>query len=184
MGKDNVTAAKPAVGGAAYMAATGSTLPTTAVATLDTAFKALGYISEDGLTNSNTPSSDVVKAWGGDVVLTLEKGKTDTFKFMLLESMDVNVLELVYGEDNVSGTLTAGISISANADDLEEHAFVFDMVLKGDVVKRIVVPSGKVTGVEDVTYNQGAAVGYNITITANPDSDGNTHYEYIKAPTT
>lgn len=65
----NVSAGKPAVGGAVSVAALGSTLPTDSTTALDAAFKSLGYCSEDGLTNSNSPESDQINAWGGDVVL-------------------------------------------------------------------------------------------------------------------
>ena len=58
----NVTAAKPKVGGAVYSAPLGTTLPTDATTALNVAFKALGYISEDGLKNKNSPSSENVKA--------------------------------------------------------------------------------------------------------------------------
>ena len=48
-----------------------------------------------------------------------------------------------------------------------------------DALKRVVLPNAKVTTVGDITYSDGAAVGYETTVSAFPDADGNTHYEYI-----
>ena len=177
----NVTAAKPKLGAAIHVAPVGTTLPTDATSTLDNAFVALGYASEDGLTNSNSPESDTVKAWGGDTVLTLLTSKDDTFSLTLIEALNVDVLKLVYGDDNVTGTLATGITVKANSEDLQEHAFVIDMILKNQALKRIVIPQAKVSEVGDITYSDSDAVGYETTLHCTADASGNTHYEYLKA---
>lgn len=180
----NVSTAKPKVGGAIYSAPLGSTLPTDATSTLDSAFKSLGYISEDGLKNENSPESESIKAWGGDTVAVVQSDKPDVFKYTLIEATNIDVLKEVYGDDNVAGTLSTGIEIKANAIELEEHCLVIDMVLKGGVLKRIVIPNGKVTEIGEISYADADAIGYETTLQAVPDTDGNTHYEYIKKTVT
>lgn len=178
----NVTAGKPKVTGAVYRAASGTSAPTSADATLAEAFKALGYVSSDGVTNSNKAATQVVRAWGGDVVDVPVSEHTDTFKLKLIEVMNLDVLKAVHGSDNVTGsTLASGISVSANADDPEEGVWVIDQILKGNVAKRIVIPKGKISDLDDIVYKDSEVVGYGITITCLPDGTGNTHYEYMKA---
>lgn len=179
----NVSTAKPKVGGAVYSAPLNATLPKDAITELDTEFKSLGYISEDGLSNENTPESENIKAWGGDTVASVQTSKEDSFTYTLIEATNINVLKEVYGDSNVTGDLETGITIKANNKELEEHCLVIDMILKGGVLKRIAIPSGKVSEVGEISYADADAIGYETTIQAIPDADGNTHYEYIQKPT-
>ena len=177
---NNVTVGKPKVGGSVFCAPVGSKLPTDATSTLDKAFQSLGYISEDGLTNANSPDSDKIKAWGGDTVLNYQKEKPDTFQMKLIEALNPEVLKTVYGDGNVSGDLTTGLTVKANSTAAEDHSWVVEMVLNQNVLKRIVIPCAKITEIDDIVYADEEAVGYDITVSATADSDGNTHYEYLK----
>lgn len=174
----NVQAGKPKVGGAVFVAEAGTTLPTDCTSTLSSSFACLGYISEDGLTNDNSPETDTKKAWGGDPVMVTQTAKPDTFKYTMIECTNIDVLKFVYGASNVTGTLSTGVTVKATSDEAEEKVIVIDTLL-GGVAKRICIPKGKVSALDTITYKDDDAVGYGVTVEALSDGTA-THYEYLK----
>ena len=101
----NVSTSSPKITGAIYYAPLGTTLPTDAKTALDAAFKGVGYISEDGLTRSQSRSSNDIKEWGGGVVTTVQTEYKESFKFKMIETLSDIVQKAVYGEKNVTGKL-------------------------------------------------------------------------------
>jgi len=177
------SAAKPRIAGGIYRAAKTATAPTSADSSLDPAvFTCLGYVSEDGLVNSIGRETDTKKAWGGDTVLIIQNDFTDSFQFSLLEVLNKDVLGTVHGEGNITGSdLDTGIKVTVNSTEPTEYMWVFDMIMNGGVLNRLVIPCARVQEVGDITYSSSDLVEYDVTITAIPDASGNTHYEYKKA---
>ena len=176
------SAAKPKAAGCLYRAPKGTTGPTSVDAALDPAvYTCLGYLSEDGITNSIARSSEVKKAFGGDTVLTIQNDFTDSFKFKFIEVLNKYVLGTVHGEANVTGSdLDTGLAIEVNSDELTEYLWVIDLIMNDDTLSRTVIPAGRITEMGDITYTSSDLVAYDVTVTAVADSSGNTHYEYKK----
>lgn len=177
-----VSTGKPKVGGAIFRAPKGTPLPTSATEALDPAFIDLGFVSEDGVTNSNARDSEDIKAWGGTTVLTSQTDVSDTWAAQFIEAMNTEVLKMVFGEKNVTGDLENGITVTVNAEESLEAAYVFDMILKGGVLKRVVLPCAKMSELGDTVYKDDEAIAYDVTLTALPDEKENMHYEYIITP--
>ncbi len=172
------SAVKPGVGGGIWSAAKGSTLPTDASTALDSAFSSLGYVSDAGVQRSISRDSNVVHAWGGDPVAVLNTKKTETFKFKLIEPSDVGVLGITFGE--ASGTLATGITVKSKSDISTPRAYVISTLMADSVHQRIVIPEGVVTNIGEIVYVDNDVVGFELTITAIADAQGNTAYEYQK----
>ena len=86
---------------------------------------------------------------------------------------------MVYGDDNVSGSLEEGISVKANSEELEAASYVIDLALRDKAIKRIVIPNAKISEVGDTVYSDSDAVGFETTLSCMPGDDGDTHKEYI-----
>ena len=179
----NVSVGKPLASGAIFVAPSGTTAPTDAKTALAATFNCVGYISEDGVTNTIKTDSKPVKAWGGDAVLSSQTSREETFKFKMIEANEVS-LEQAFGKGNVSKDSVSGaITVKHNGKEHGVYVYVVEIVLSSSKVKRVVVPNGKVIELGDVVYKDDEAIGYEVTLSAAPDSSGNTAYEYIAAVT-
>lgn len=168
---DNV---RVGVSGAIYCAPEGTALPTDATAALNAAFDELGFIDENGVTESQSTSVTNIKAWQNSAVVRKIQTEHDlTYAFAALETNPA-VLEAYYGNytDGPDGSveITGGV--------LPNLCWIID-VYDGDNTTRIVVPEGQITAPGDVIYGAGDAVKYPMTLTAFPDDDGVKAYVYF-----
>lgn len=171
----------PADGAAVYVAPLGTALPTSATAALNVAFVDLGWVGEDGVTNSISRDITKHRAWGGEVVKVTQDNYTETIKLTLLETSS-NVLKVVYGDANVTpGGDYQSLKVEHSRLPLGRKSFVIDFI-DGDAVGRIVVREGQVTEVGDVVYVHKDITRYEITIDVfKPDNADNavvTYFDY------
>lgn len=159
LNKNNITTGKPKVSGCIYRAPKGATLPTDATSDLDSAFKSLGYITEDGVNIDNAASKNMIKAWGGDVVITTDGDKGYQAGFSLMEHLNTEVQKVVYGDDNV----TEG-KINATGEVGDTAAYVIERVTKNGKADRIVIPEADVASIGSVSFKDADAVVYPVTL--------------------
>ena len=172
----NVFASMPSATGALLRAPLGTAVPTTAAGAPAAAFIDLGYIGEDGFTQSESRDTDKKKAFGGDTVKVLQTDYTVTVQFAFLESTNANVLKAVYGEDNVS-VVGGEIVVKKNKKQSPHATWLIDVV-DGDSLIRTVIPDGQITEVDDITKVHTDTIMYTVTMECFPVA-GDNLIEYI-----
>lgn len=179
---NNVAVGKPNfdVSGGVLAAPLGTELPDSFNGMFNEALKSIGYVSEDGVTESSNMSTDDIKAWGGVKVRTVQTEYAPTLQFTLLESTNGDALKFVFGEKNVT-TEDGVLKVRRNAKAKDRLALVLPM-LDGENARMLVVPRGQVTEVGDITYVDSEAIAYEVTVTCDPDDNNDNLLEYIEVP--
>lgn len=176
----SANAVRVAVTGAAYVAPPKTTLPTDSESTWNAAFTDIGWISDDGITESNSADSTEIKGWqGGQTVRKVISSSEMTFSFTAIETSKT-VLELYHKGSKVV-TTTGKSVLAVKAPGPDRRTFGFD-VIDGDSHIRIVIPDGEVTETGDITYKGDEAIAYELTITAYPGPDGTVAFKYSNDP--
>lgn len=174
----NVSTIKPSTTGAIWIGGSSATVPTSASAAM-TGFTCVGFISEDGVKKGISRDSESIKDWGGNTVTTVQKDYEATYTFTMMEITNESVLKAYYGDDNV--TITGNkITVKGSSAELPKHPWVIDTVLNDGRKCREVIPSGKISDTGDIEYKRDEAMGYEVTITALPDSAGYPFYIYYE----
>ncbi|MFJ4656128.1 hypothetical protein ACIP5Y_33070 [Nocardia sp. NPDC088792] len=172
-----------AVTGGVLVAPLATKLPIGAAGTIDPAFKALGYVSEDGIESMGERKIESVKDWNADIIAQLQTEHSVRFGLTLYAVWDQDVLGEVFGSTNVvptpatssTGTL---YTVKETGTPLPRRAWVFDM-LNEDKKLRIVLPNAKITSVTEKKFVSNALAGFTITVEAFKDDAGVKAYRYL-----
>lgn len=145
--------------GAVYVGLTSATAPATLYAAT-TGFTDLGYIGEDGVTESHDESVEKLRGWqNGAVVRTVRVDGSVTFQFTLLETTEAGV-ELAYGT-----TVSAGVYL-IDLQNTRDHVSLILDVVDGDEMERVYIADAEVIELGDVVRVNSQIKAYPITVEA------------------
>ena len=133
--------------------------PTNATSELDASWKDLGYVSEDGVTETTEQSSTVLRAWqNAKKVRTLIEEGSVRYQMRLIQT-SADTVALYYG-----GTVAPDGSIVVDPTK-ERPVIAFDIdVIDGDNIIRAYAPEAQVIEVGDQVYSNGEPIGYEVTV--------------------
>lgn len=180
----HVYAAEPLATGSCLVAPLGTPLPTSATEELNEAFVDLGHVGEDGFTETTERSVEKKKNFGGKTVKILQTDYTHTFTFVLLESLNADVLKAIYGEDNVTVTPANNehgkqITVKKNAKKLPHMTWVIDTTdSELGALYRNAIPDGQIISVGDVVIVHTDTIMYEVELEVFEDASGNHVYTY------
>ena len=180
MGKNKleVAFAKGRASGAVWIdTAENPELPTDAISPLPATAVSLGFIGPDGIENVTDVTEDEYEDMDGQVIATTVTSSKETVSFVLTQT-SVEVLEAIYGADNVKVTGDS-IDVKNRASELPHRAWYIELVLTGGKVKRKVVAEAKPKGGRTVSYKKGEPITYPVELTCFPDEDGVTSVDFI-----
>lgn len=180
--QENVSAGKGVKGGYIFSAPVGTALPTDVKATLNSSFKCLGFISEDGYVETVDEDSDDIVDMNGDVMDSTNSNRVESAQFTLAE-IKSETLKRMYGAANVTDA-NGVITVKHNSDSHGTFSYVLELVLKNGRRWRKVVPMGKSSELDDLTIASSELCQRALTIKYLSDKHGNTCYDYIESTET
>lgn len=156
-------AVRVGVTGTVYVAPKGTALPTDVTTNLNAAFKSVGFISEDALTESLAITTERLRAWQRPVgIRSLTTEVEWTFQFGMLETSPL-VLDLYYGLDDGSD-VSGGVATTAILawPTSTQRAMVIEIV-DGDVITRYAIPVVEIGDREEVAHTNTEGTIWGVT---------------------
>jgi hypothetical protein len=163
--------------GAVYMSTVGAAAPANGTTAWGTVWGDLGYMNEDGVTETPSLDTEEIKAWqSGAVVRKVITGSRLEFNFTGIET-NLRTLELFYPGSTIA-TVGSDTKVTIKLPVAVPKAFGIDAIDGTDTI-RIIIPKAQITERGEVTYVNGAPIAYPFTIAVEPDSAGVLAVKYV-----
>lgn len=167
------------VGADFYTAVVGTTAPTDVATALDAGWKALGLLSDDGMTESRDEDVSDHYAYGGILVRTTRSKHKRTLKVTALEE-NVNVFGLV--NPGSSAATGGGVTIrTVKVPQPNPKAFLMALS-DGTIIRRRVIPRGEVIEIGDIEIHDSGIEMRELTVNIYPASDGTLFKDITNDP--
>ncbi|MBM4525181.1 hypothetical protein GS462_11240 [Rhodococcus hoagii] len=169
-----VATSRPGGVGVLFRGRRGAPKPANAFANLDmTKYWDQGFVGETGIVISRSRDVQKKKSLGGAVVKTMQTDFTCTYKIVLLEDRNANVLRTIAGDDNVIVDQEGfPIRVKHRKDPLPVCTWVVDTIDDQGALGRDFIELGQITTIGDVTRVHTDTVQYEITIEVFENSEG------------
>lgn len=166
--------------GQVYVAAVGTALPANESSALNSAFKGLGYITEDGVTINVEPDITEFNAWQSRSPIRRElnmQGVTATFG---LTQWDEDTVPLAFGGGTITdlGSGHYKYELPDDEDALDERAAVID-VQDGSEIHRFVIPRCNVSEAVEVQFQRTEMAILPITLSALEPTGGGSPMHWL-----
>ena len=180
----NVSSTKGVKGGYIFSAPVSTELPADYSAPLDTAFKCLGFISEDGYVETVDEDSDDIVDMNGDAMDSTNSNRVESAQVTLAE-IKAATLKRMYGDSNVTDE-DGMITVRHNSDSHPTFSYVLDLLLKNNRRWRKVVAEGKSSELDDLTLSSSELASRPLTIKylSSAALGGDTCRDYIQSTET
>ena len=167
----NANEVQVAVDGVVLSGPTSASAPTNTGPGAPAGFVNLGFVSDEGISESNPQTMEEIRAFQRSAVIRrVVTAGEQTVSFTLLQT-NAAVLAEYYG-----GTVSADGSIIVNNLRARPiRSYIID-VIDGTQIMRTYIPRGQITEVGELVYAAGQPIGYNVTVTAYdvPSIDGSS----------
>lgn len=161
------------IAGALWKAPPDAPLPINATSPLDASYVSLGYISDDGVTESWEDSSDDIIAWQNAV--QVRSATTESKLSISLTLIEINgaTLQTFHRGSVITSDLEGlGYQLDVKPVEADPSRFVLDVV-DGAKLLRVSLGLAEIVERGEIMYANGQPVALPLMIRAYPDENGN-----------